>query len=389
MSKLLYISDLDLQGSGYFNISVPLCTGLATKYGYDIKVAGLSYKREEHNFPFSILPAQNLVQVDAMVHNLDLVWGYDAIIFAGDLTWQSVLLRRFQDKTAHPKHYPYIGIFPVENPPLCMEFAMTAMQMDKQLCLSRFGTEECNKMGVPAQFFPIGVDTESWKQPTAEEQVNIRKALGFEPDDFIILTVADNQERKNLGRAMEVVSAFRKKYKGKIKYVLVTRENTEVGWKLRTFASRQDIGISDVLRIYERGLDFKQLWSLYAIANVFFLPSRAEGLGIPVLEAMSVGVPCLTTDCCAFTEHLEDGRGYLVKPDFVYPDVFGNADRYMVGVKATTKAMLELAETDNTELIAKARQYVVDRTWEKAVDQLHNTIVDLLQNKETQNVQTQ
>ncbi len=42
MKKILYISDLDFKGSGYMQVSVPLCRGLA-EMGYDVRVIGLNY----------------------------------------------------------------------------------------------------------------------------------------------------------------------------------------------------------------------------------------------------------------------------------------------------------------------------------------------------------
>ena len=52
------------------------------------------------------------------------------------------------------------------------------------------------------------MDVESWKRRTEEDYKNARKEIfGIEDDTFIVLTVADNQERKNLSGAMESLSA--------------------------------------------------------------------------------------------------------------------------------------------------------------------------------------
>ena len=52
--RVVFISDLDLSGSGYFMIASNLCAGLAQK-GHEVKALGLHYAGNEHNFPFSIL----------------------------------------------------------------------------------------------------------------------------------------------------------------------------------------------------------------------------------------------------------------------------------------------------------------------------------------------
>jgi glycosyltransferase involved in cell wall biosynthesis len=382
--KIIYFSDFDLQGSGYRNISIPLCEGLA-KDGHEVKVVGLAYHGEEHTFPFSMIPCRNFGEAGAIIHNLRELWNPDAIVVAGDIPWhQTVLATMKQQK--YGKRLPYIGIFPVESEPICLDWASILMEMDAQLCISEFGTEECKKLNVPAEHLIVGIDTKAWRVPKISESKAIRKALGYKEDEFIVLTVADNQERKNLARGMEAISYFRKKYGKPVVYNLVTREHMRIGWKLRTFASLDEVAVNDILRIYERGMSFQELWSLYAISNAFLLPSRSEGLGMPILEAMACGVPCVATDACAIHDHLKDGRGYLIKPDFVYPDTFGNGNRYMVGIKTTGNILLDLATKGAVpDMQEKALQYVKDRKWSVSVKHLINVVKRVVP-KEDKNV---
>lgn len=53
---------------------------------------------------------------------------------------------------------------------------------------------------------------------------------------------------------------------------------------------------------------------LYAGATALVLPSFAEGFGLPVLEAMTVGVPVVASDRGALPEVVGDA-GLLVSPD--------------------------------------------------------------------------
>jgi glycosyltransferase involved in cell wall biosynthesis len=56
--------------------------------------------------------------------------------------------------------------------------------------------------------------------------------------------------------------------------------------------------------------------ALYRSALVFIMPSHTEGFGLPVLEAMTVGVPVIAANRGALPEVL-DGAGLLVEPDDV------------------------------------------------------------------------
>lgn len=70
------------------------------------------------------------------------------------------------------------------------------------------------------------------------------------------------------------------------------------------------------------------LIELYQSANIFVLPSHAEGMPLVLLEAMSVGLACIATDVGAIPEVLNDSGGIIIPPKDVH---------------ALNNAMLELA----------------------------------------------
>jgi alpha-1,3-rhamnosyl/mannosyltransferase len=56
-----------------------------------------------------------------------------------------------------------------------------------------------------------------------------------------------------------------------------------------------------------------ELWALYAGAAVFALPSRHEGFGLPVVEAMSQGAPVVCSDLAVLRE-VTAGAAVLATP---------------------------------------------------------------------------
>jgi len=304
-----------------------------------------------------------------MLQNLWGMWTYDVLITALDIPMQERFMQRIGGR-----QFKYVGIMPIEADPLVMDWAIVLSQMDKSLIISEFGKKEAQKVGVEAEHLQIGVDADSWRMPKNEETQKIRETLGY-GDEFIVLTVADNQERKNLSRAFEIFAKFAED-KPDARYILVTREHNLVGWKLRSLA--QEYGIGNQISIYERGIDFRQLWSLYAISNVFLLPSKAEGLGMPLLEAMGVGVPCVATNCTAMAELLADDRGYLIDPDYIYRDPFGNGKRYLASKDHGANILQLIYDNGKPEKIIKnAREYVEGRKWEVAVNHLNGVLESL------------
>ena len=277
--RVAWLSDFDLSGSGYLNLSIPLCSGLAAR-GHEVKVAALGYNGTEHNYNFSLLPAKSMQEALAIAQNLFNLWKFDAFVVALDIPIQEQILYSMQQKPP----FKYVGIMPVEADPLCMSWAMSLMQMDKVFVISQFGTDEAIKAGVDATHIQLGIDTKEWRKPTPEERARYREGMGFEEDTFAVLTVADNQERKNLSHALDVFAKFAEN-KPNARYVFVTRERNPVGWRLRDYAT--ELGISNKVLIIERGMPFKELWSVYVACDLFFLSSKAEGLGMPLLEAMA------------------------------------------------------------------------------------------------------
>ena len=252
--NVVILSDAGALGSGYKTLILPLAQGLA-EHGHDVKVIGLGYTGIEHHFDLSLLPAANLQEANVTLFNIVHTWKVDVLIVALDIPIQTQLLVEILGRWKDGLPFKYVGIFPVEAGPLNFTWATQLMNMDRQLVISEFGAIECQKLGVNAEHIQIGIDTEAWKVPTEKEKKMHRDGFGFDEDVFVVLTVADNQERKNLSRSMEIFANFLYDYdfpydphgstnleiiqeKGlqpvrKAKYIMVTRERLRVGWKLR------------------------------------------------------------------------------------------------------------------------------------------------------------
>lgn len=373
--RVVWISDLDPKGSGYFNLSIPLCEGLVNS-GHEVKAIGLGYRGQEHDYNFSIIPASNIQETVGIMQNLTNLWKFDFLIIALDIPLQEIIMQR----VPKPKPFKYIGIMPIEADPLCMSWAMVLAAMDKALIISEFGTEEAHKAGImSAEHLRVGIDTEAWRSPTQEERTSIRQSMGIAEDCFVVLTVADNQERKNLSKSMEMFAEFSKD-KPNTKYVLVTREHNQVGWKLRDYA--QVLGIHQKIMIFERGMAFKELWSIYAISDCFLLASKTEGLGMPIMEAMSMGIPCISTNCSGAKELLSEGRGFLMDYDYTHVDPFGNGHRYWAKNEIGVYYLQALYDNRLTPNLEKARTYTEGRTWDQAISKLDSVLNEMRRSSE-------
>lgn len=339
MKKVLWLTDYPEQGSGYKTITKPICTGLSNA-GYDVKLVAISNQGSEHWENFSIIPVATAQEAFAALNNLCILWKPDVLIVALDIPLQ----QQFQARVAS-LGVKYIAITPMENGPLLSSWAASLSSMDAVFFISELGRQEAIKAGLEnAQHLKIGLDPKNWYPSSTEEKGHVRRNMGFLSDEVVILTVADNQERKNLWAGMKIISRLKEKRPDlKLKYVLVTREYSPYGYNLMEMAN--SMGIQSEVVIFERGMPDAQLRLLYVCADAFLLPTKAEGLGLPVLEALMCGVKCVATDTGAMTEMLADGVGWLVPVEYSFIDVFGNSKRDMISIEEGVNKLIYALET--------------------------------------------
>ena len=382
---LVYISDLNMGGtnsaekavprSGYANIALELCRRLAG-FGHEIKILGIGYTGQEHHEPFSIVPCNNLQDVVGYTNNLKYLWGVDAVIVALDIhVFQESIFPLVRNMGLK-----YICITPLESDPLCITWANLLREMNKVFFISQLGADEANKADVPAEHIEIGIDTEAWRLRTQEEYKAVRKNLGFSEDDFVIMTVADNQERKALGRGLQIVSSLKNLHGVKAKHILVTREHSQVGWKLYDLA--WELGISADLKLFNNGMPFADLFTLYCSADAYLCCSRGEGLGVPIMESMSMGIPVVANTTGALPELLANNRGWLVDWDSWNYDPFGNQKRYDISIEDAIQKLLEVQKTKGLdfycEVLERARKFMESRNWDKPAKQIEDALEQIL-----------
>ena len=386
---IVYVSDFNMGGqdsaetavprSGYANIGLELCRKLVG-FGHEVKVLGLGYTGQEHWENYSIIPCNSLQDVVGYTSNLKHLWGVDAVIVAMDIHQYQESIFPMVKKMG----LKYICITPLESDPLCITWANLLREMDKVFFISQLGADEAVKAGVDAEHIEIGIDTNSWRLRTQEEYTQIRKNLGFDEDDFVIITVAANQERKALGRGMQIVAELKELHGVKAKHILVTAEKTFAGWKPWDLA--YELNISSDLRLFNSGIPFADLYALYCAADVYLSCSKGEGLGLPIMEAMSVGVPVVANNTGALPELLADGRGWIVDWASWYYDPFGNQKRYDISIESAVETLLRVNELKNGNILptetVRAREFMESRDWGRSAKQIDAALEKMFENGE-------
>lgn len=366
--RILVITEMAFRGSGYFYLMSPILQGMSRDY--DIKVIGLSYDGSEHGFGFSIVSCMEVRDAVAMATVIIPAWKPDLVICGLDIPLQIAIYSELKQLGIK-----YIAVTPLENPPLTQSWAAELMSMNYVFFISELGKQAALKAGLTnVGHLIVGANTTDFYPAEVEERNKIREDLGL-TDHLVIITVADNQERKNLWAEFEIISKL-KKDGNKVKFILVTRENSPVGHKLRDLAMDYDLNMDFI--IIERGIEVSQLRNLYIASDVYLSTSKAEGLGIPILEAMACGIPVVGCNTGALHELLMDGRGFLIEPEYVFRDVWGNSWRHMINKEITYEILTDVINGNiNYYMTKTALEYVKARTFDIPVAQMIAKVEEL------------
>lgn len=125
------------------------------------------------------------------------------------------------------------------------------------------------------------------------------------PQNFI-LNVGSIEARKN---AFQIVKAIEHM---DIPLLIIGKE-TKYAQEIKAYIQQK--GLSHRVWI-RQGFSMEELATIYAMADIFVYPSRYEGFGIPIIEALYSGTPVITTRSGVFPE-AGGPHSYYIDPENV------------------------------------------------------------------------
>lgn len=128
-----------------------------------------------------------------------------------------------------------------------------------------------------------GCDAQFAKEISEDEKIRVAQKYNL-PERYI-LNVGSIETRKN---ALQIVRAL--KYVDASVSLVIVGRRTKYAAKIDEYVKSN--GLDARIKIIS-GIDFKDLPAVYAQAEVFVYPSFYEGFGIPIVEALNVGVPVI------------------------------------------------------------------------------------------------
>ena len=173
------------------------------------------------------------------------------------------------------------------------------------------------------------------------------------PERFM-LTVGSIEKRKN---ALLIIQAL-KNIKENIPLVLIGKP-TEYVNEIKQYLMKNNL---EHRVIFLHNISFDELPIFYHAASVFIYPSRFEGFGIPIIEALQCGVPVIAaTGSC-----LEEAGG----PNSIYV----NPD----DVEDMANAINLVLEGDNSERISAGKNYATRFTHKNIARNIMDVYLELI-----------
>ena len=188
---------------------------------------------------------------------------------------------------------------------------------------------------------PVGIDLEEINRALSSPELKrkTRERAGLSENDFVILTVGQFIDRKGRWILLEAAKQVLEKHPDVIFLWLMPRlpdeEETE---RIRGY------GLGDSFRPVlsgSVGVTRQEILRFFRVADLFVLPSLLEGLPISLLEAMSLGIPSISTNVNAIPEAIIDGEtGGLIQPGD--PDALS---RGIISLKEDSAMSKRIADT--------------------------------------------
>jgi glycosyltransferase involved in cell wall biosynthesis len=154
---------------------------------------------------------------------------------------------------------------------------------------------------------PRGRDPERLGVPSPARRLASRRALGWDPDDEVIVTIGRHEFQKGHRYLLEAVGRLRRT-RPRLRVIVAGRRGNA---SADVEAMRRSLDLVDEVRFVGHRDDVP---SLLAAADLFVFPSLYEGFGGALIEAMALGLPIVASDVPAIREVVEEGRNSLLVP---------------------------------------------------------------------------
>ena len=187
-------------------------------------------------------------------------------------------------------------------------------KIDVPVAMAKYGQEQCkilyNMNNV--LYIPHCIDIKNYHKISDEEKTELRKKWNLE-NKFVIGVVARNQGRKMLDRTIKIMANYAKLNPDAVLLLHCDADDQAQVFPIKSLIKK--FGLENRVLFTGtkafRGFNYREMYKIYNLMDVFLLTTSGEGFGIPLLEAEACEVPVLATDYTTTKQLVLDGNAGL------------------------------------------------------------------------------
>ena len=223
---------------------------------------------------------------------------------------------------------------------------------------------------------PHGVDPKIFAPLDEAQRAEARRKLGW--DGFIFLTVGSATPNKGMDLLFKAIAAIvgtHRQVQLVVKGIDVIYNSDKKIQQAAEKLTQQEIARLDSRVHYRGGVgSLVEMATLYQLADAYVAPYRAEGFGLPVLEAIACGLPVICTAGGATDDFVRDDFALRISSKLVHLQSY---DEPGIQLEPNLDHLIELMKRviEQPEIARRARtagpEFVrANYTWRHAVDKL-------------------
>jgi glycosyltransferase involved in cell wall biosynthesis len=222
---------------------------------------------------------------------------------------------------------------------------------------------ELESLGIARErcaWIPNGVVVPEQAALDAATRTHMRRELGQNPDDQILLYTGRLSAEKGLIEVTEAVARLTRDFPN-LRFWVVGEAGAQrsIEPELRALVDREKL--SQVVRFTGR---VDNVLPYLLAADLFVLASISEGMSNSLLEAMAAGLPCIATDIPATRAVLEKGREGLTVP-------VGSVDALAEAIGSLCAASSRARQLGEAARARVRREFSVEIVAEKVTAEYH------------------
>ncbi len=186
------------------------------------------------------------------------------------------------------------------------DLIITFSKNTKQDIIHYFGIEN-NKIAITSE--ASRYNTNYLKDKNIQE---IKSKINYDFEQPFILFVGTMEPRKNIVNLVKAFNILKEKYAVNHHLILIGQK----GWEYEKIFAEIDNSNFRHEILHLGYLSDEAVAVCYSLADVFVYPSLYEGFGLPILEAMTLGAPVITSKTSSLPEVAQEAAMYINPRDY-------------------------------------------------------------------------